>query len=69
MREASEALSGILVSMEKVQEPRLEYGRMKLDLDLNLELIGAVQLWAAREPAATAETIRDVISEYDLDWC
>lgn len=66
MQDATEAFVGTLLTMQDVQLPAANYGRLSLDLRLNLELRGHVNSFAVTMPQAMAEAIQDTISEYGL---
>lgn len=68
MKEATEAFVGILLTMENTSRPAREYGKLSLDRSLNLELRVRVHAFASTIPAATADVIQSVITEYNLDW-
>jgi hypothetical protein len=68
-REAMATLMSTLLQMERVKQPGLTYaGDNRFNFVAQLGGMSAVMPWALAYPSATANGIRDVISEYDLDW-
>ena len=66
MKDATESFVGTLLTMDGVQHPAREYGRLSLDFRFNIELRAHLHSFAVTMPKAMAEAIQGAISDYGL---
>lgn len=63
---AAEQFRMILLSIGKAKEPVARYGKPSLDLRHTLESMAALQQFASTMPQGYAETLRNIVREFDL---
>lgn len=66
MKEASQALVGTLLTIGEAKVPTVDYGPMKLDLPLQLQLMVGVPAFTISYPPGAVCAIKAAISEYSL---
>ena len=66
LKDATESFVGTLLTMRNVREPAVEYGRLSLDLPLNLDLRMRVHTYASELPKSMADAIQVLSVDYGL---
>lgn len=66
LKDGTEDFVGTLLTMKNVKQPAIEYGRLSLDLPLNLDLRLRVQTYASELPKSMADTIQALAMEHGL---